>query len=76
MARFYRTQQGDTWDWMAMKLLGSQHMMHKLIEHNFYKQDYAVFPEGVKIRIPEVETSESTAVQENLPPWKQSRSSS
>lgn len=62
----YSTIQGDTWDVIALKTLGSEMYMSRIIERNIEQADTIVFPAGVKLIIPDVEPEASVL----LPPWK------
>ncbi len=62
----YSTIQGDTWDVVALKTLGSEMHMSRIIERNIEQADTIVFPAGVKLIIPDVEPEASVL----LPPWK------
>lgn len=65
----YKTIQGDTWDILAKKLLGSEMYMSDLIRANPDYQEYVIFPAGIELSVPEVE--KTTAQEESmLPPWK------
>lgn len=65
----YKTIQGDTWDVVAKKLLGSEMHMSDLIRANPDYQEYVIFPAGIELNVPEVE--QTTAQEESmLPPWK------
>lgn len=64
--RQYTTKQGDMWDAIAAKQLGSSSYMGQLIMANLSECDYFVFPAGIVLDIPEIESSEITA----KPPWK------
>ena len=65
----YKTIQGDTWDIVAKKLLGSEMYMSDLIRVNPDYQEYVIFPAGVELNVPKVE--QTTAQEESmLPPWK------
>ncbi len=66
----YRTKQGDTWDIIAKRELGSEHLMPRLMELNFAQRLTSVFPEGVMLKLPEITTQERQEVELNLPPWK------
>lgn len=64
----YTTTQGDTWDYIALKELGSEMYMHMLLKSN---PDYAkvgIFSAGITLNIPDI--SESAVIADNLPPWK------
>ena len=62
----YVTQQGDTWDLISLKTVGSELYMVKLIEKNLKYREVVIFPAGVNLKIPQI----STPISNNLPPWK------
>lgn len=64
----YTTVQGDTFDYIAYKVLGSEKYTSALLKANTDKADILVFSAGIALNIPEIE-KESTAA-EGLPPWK------
>lgn len=66
MAKEYVTTQGDMWDGIAKKTLGSEYYMTELIDANQEHRETVVFSAGVTLVIPEV----STPTPQNLPPWK------
>jgi phage tail protein X len=66
MPKEYITIQGDMWDGIAKKTLGSEYYMSELIDANPDYRETVIFPAGVRLTIPEV----STPVPELLPPWK------
>lgn len=63
----YTTIQGDMWDSIAHKTLGSTDYAGALMVKNRAYLDYYIFPAGIVLELPEVRT----AVSETLPPWKQ-----
>ena len=63
----YRTIQGDTWDIIAHKTMGSGMFMDKLIAANPKYCDTFVFLAGVELTVPEGEVLSS----ETNPPWFQ-----
>lgn len=66
--RHYRTIQGDTWDIIAARTwpdLGGELLTSKLIAQNPDYIDTVIFPAGIILDIPDIETP---AVK-NLPPW-------
>ncbi|MBO8136806.1 MAG: tail protein X [Desulfotomaculum sp.] len=67
MAKEYVTVQGDMWDGIAKKTLGTEYYMSELIDANPEYREYVIFPAGIKLTIPEV----STPAPNTLPPWKQ-----
>ena len=66
MSKTYTTVQGDKWDSIAHKLLGSTDHTDKLMNANPKFRDVYMFPSGVTLVIPEVSRSAGT----DLPPWK------
>lgn len=62
----YRTVQGDTWDMIAYKQLGSTYYTDRLVSANLKYREILLFPAGIELVLPEIpETPSST-----LPPWK------
>lgn len=62
----YTTKQGDCWDMIAFKVLGSERYMSHLFEANKAHRETYVFPAGVVLTIPEI-------MEENVdtsPPWR------
>jgi len=70
MPKTYTTIQGDMWDGIAKRTLGSEYYMSELIDANPEHRETVIFPAGVHLVIPEV----PTPVPELLPPWKRSDS--
>lgn len=66
MAKEYVTIQGDMWDGIAKKTLGSEYYMTDLIDANPEHRETVVFPANVRLTIPEI----STPIPQKLPPWK------
>ena len=65
------TRQGDTWDILSKRLYGDEHYMDVLINANIEHRKTVIFPYGVVLTVPEVDTSAADLVT-GLPPWKQS----
>ena len=63
------TVQGDTWDTIAWRVYGSVLRTQELMEarENIRLLDIEVFPAGVVVACPEVETPSAA---DNLPPWR------
>ena len=64
----YVTQQGDTWDLIALKLwpkLGAELLMTDLIEANLEHVETVIFPANITLNVPDVELP----VVKTLPPW-------
>ena len=65
----YTTQQGETWDLIAKRLYGDEHYFDVLIKANIAYRKIVVFPYGIVLNVPEIDTA-STEYEESLPPWK------
>lgn len=64
-----KTIQGDTWDTISLRAYGSTEYMDVLISANPGARLMAIFPAGVEIIVPEIDTTQTAS---NLPPWKRS----
>ncbi len=62
----YSTLQGDTWDMIAHKKLGSTDQTDRLMAANLERVGNLIFQAGVQLNLPEVEGKKS----KTLPPWK------
>ena len=51
----YVTTQGDTWDSIALRLLGSEFLMWLLVDANPVYRGVAEFPANVELVVPDVE---------------------
>lgn len=67
--RIYRTSLGDEWDFIAKKQLGSEKYATRLMEANEQYRNILVFPSGLELLIPDIETP----IPVMLPPWKKVR---
>lgn len=67
MATTYKTTQGDTWDIIAKNVYGNELLFDVLIKANIEHRKTVIFPAGIVLSVPEVETAESAV---NLPIWK------
>lgn len=63
------SRMGETWDMISKRVYGDEHFMDALLAANVELRDVALFPYGVEIVVPEIDTH-STAYDINLPPWK------
>lgn len=63
----YTTVQGDMWDMIAYKALGSISLTDKLMTANRQYLSFYTFPAGIVLTLPEVRNEASI---EGLPPWK------
>ena len=63
------SRMGETWDMIARRVYGDEHFMDVLIAANIELRNVVLFPYGVEIALPDIDTA-STAYNVNLPPWK------
>ena len=63
----YATKQGDTWDIVSYRAYGDEGYVGALITANPEHVNTVVFPAGVALNVPVIET---TPVGTNLPPWR------
>lgn len=66
MSKTYTTVQGDMWDGIAFKQLGSTSYTDKLMNLNAEYIDYYIFPAGITLTLPD----KTENVPSALPPWK------
>ena len=62
----YTTLQGDMWDGIAYKALGSTDYTDKLVLKNLEYIDVYIFPAGVELTLPEIVPPASAG----SPPWR------
>lgn len=62
----YRTIAGDMWDLSSFKIYGTCNRVEDLINANRDKIEYFVFPAGIELRVPDINTTKKA----NLPPWR------
>lgn len=67
----YTTVQGDLWDSIAYRQLGSTGHTDKLINANLQYRDIYIFPAGVTLVLPDIPEDGNKST--NLPPWKQKK---
>ena len=70
MAKTYTTVQGDMWDSIAYKALGSVNLTDRLMMANRRYLHLYTFPAGIVLDVPEIKPE---SVSEGLPTWKKSR---
>ena len=63
----YTTQQGDTFDYIAYKTLGSCNYVESLINANREHVKTFIFSAGVELTVPDIEEQRQVTT---LPPWK------
>jgi len=64
----YTTQDGDTFDLLALDMYNDERLAHYIIEFNPDYSDVIVFEGGVLLKLPVVEEAETA---ETIPPWRQ-----
>ncbi len=64
--RTYQTIQGDMWDGIAYKVLGSTAHTGRLMALNRAYLDFYTFPAGIVLTLPDPQAE----VSGTLPPWK------
>lgn len=67
MPKMYTTVSGDMWDYIALKTMGSEKYMDKLLAANMKYREVSVFSAGIELTIPEIEKA---AKLTSLPPWR------
>lgn len=65
----YTTIQGDTWDGIAFRLWGREHLMDALLQANPDHADVLVFPAGLTLAVPDVDLDATIQTVTELPPW-------
>lgn len=73
MITYYTTSQGDTFDQIALKTLGSELLVEPILAENANHLNVWRFDEGVVLRIPK-QDEQQTAKQtysEQLPSWRE-----
>lgn len=63
----YVTVQGDMFDGIAHKLMGNEKHKDLLMRDNPAHIGTYIFPDGVKLTVPEIETPTD---EDALPPWR------
>ncbi len=66
MSNSYTTISGDMWDSIALKTLGREADMDALLAANEEYRETAIFPSGIVLTIPDVDSVEPSI----LPPWR------
>lgn len=70
MSKTYTTVQGDMWDSIARRQLGGVAYTDLLMRQNLQYHDVYLFPAGIVLELPEVDTA-TDSEGNTLPPWKQ-----
>jgi phage tail protein X len=66
----YTTKQGDMWDTIALSQYDSLDAMYPLMYANTQYIGTYIFPSGVVLNIPEID-SDNRIMYSDLPPWIQ-----
>lgn len=67
----YETISGDTWDLIAYNIYGDEFLCDRLMDANRDKLDYAVFPSGIILKVPELKTSGAIHARTDSPTWRE-----
>lgn len=67
MSATYTTSSGDTWDGIALKVLGAERWMYLFLDANPAHRYVARFSAGVLLVVPALPTP---ALPSSLPPWR------
>lgn len=65
--KIYTTVQGDMWDGIAHKTLGSVALTDRLMWANRQYLGFYTFPAGIVLNVP---VTEHKSAVEGMPPWK------
>ena len=63
----YTTQDGATFDLLALDMYNDERLAHYIIEYNPDYADVIVFEGGAQLKLPVVEEAETS---ETVPPWR------
>lgn len=66
MAADYKTVQGDTFDIVAFRQFGDEHLCGAVARANPEEMDALIFQAGLTLRLPEIKKAPKKAP---LPPW-------
>lgn len=62
----YVTVSGDQWDMVSFLLFGTEQYTGDLMQANMEYMDIVVFPAGIALNVPDIDTERS-----DLPPWRE-----
>lgn len=65
----YTTQEGDTFDLLALDMYDDEKMAHYIIQANPDYSDMIVFPGGVELQLPIISNDE---LSDTVAPWRRS----
>lgn len=66
-ARLYQTRQGDTFDIVAYRIWGDEHMMRQIVDANPEYADVLLFDAGIMLNIPDI--AKKAKLSADLPSW-------
>ena len=67
MAKLIKTVSGDTFDALALEMLGDERLAWMIMQYNPDYCDTLIFDAGVKLYIPD---SVNVVAPDTLPPWR------
>lgn len=70
MGRTYLTVSGQTWDQIAYEVYGDEYKCDILMDANRALLDYFVFPAGITLQVPDLETKRNSMVHSDYPEWR------
>ena len=65
----YTTQEGDTFDLLALDMYDDEKMAHYIIQENPDYSDMIVFPGGVELQLPIISSDD---LSDTVAPWRRS----
>jgi len=66
MPKTYKTQLGDTWDYIAYKIYGTELAMNVLMEANPDHREKIIFKSNIMLNLPTYQAPSASV----LPPWR------
>lgn len=66
----YTTISGQTWDQIAYEVYADEHYCDRIMEANRDKLEYFIFPEGIKLNIPDKEAIAGSIISNDYPEWR------
>lgn len=70
MSRTYITISGQTWDQIAYEVYGNEYFCDKLMDENRDMLNYFIFPDGIVLKVPDVEAITAASVSSDYPTWR------
>jgi len=63
------SNQGDSWDFMALQVYGSEKLAFLIIQANPEYHHYVTLPAGLPIKFPQLIPAKLRSQSSPLPPW-------